>query len=238
MNNKDKKTIEEQNKLLDHLIEYGGRQYIDEEIKKSEELPELEPSKEFDEKMHRMFQDAYKREARLERFQLGKKVAAIAVAVVLVVSAAAMNIKAVRQPILNFVFHKDNNANKTNVNSKQQSKNNYDITFKYIPTGYKQQKVTYSAHDTQIAYTYFNQKLDKYLFINVQVDQDYDSYVNQSSLSDYEKLTYKDHTYYFLSGKTNTLITYKNRCIVSIISSENKDKLLKVATSSKFNIKN
>ena len=39
MNNKDKKTIEEQNKLLDHLIEYGGRQYIDEEIMKSEELP-------------------------------------------------------------------------------------------------------------------------------------------------------------------------------------------------------
>lgn len=57
MNNKDKKIIEEQDKLLDHLIEYAGRQYIDEEIKKYEELPELEPSKEFDEKMHKMFQN-------------------------------------------------------------------------------------------------------------------------------------------------------------------------------------
>ena len=101
--------------IRDSLIEYGGRQYIDEEIKKSEELPELEPSKEFDEKMHRMFQDAYKREARLERFQLGKKVAAIAVAVVLVVSAAAMNIKAVREPVLNFVFHRSVNGNRTSV---------------------------------------------------------------------------------------------------------------------------
>ena len=55
MNNKDKKIIEEQDKLLDHLIEYAGRQYIDEEIKKYEELPELEPSKEFDEKMHKMY---------------------------------------------------------------------------------------------------------------------------------------------------------------------------------------
>ena len=64
MNNKDKKIIEEQDKLLDHLIEYAGRQYIDEEIKKYEELPELEPSKEFDEKMHKMFQDAYKRSNR------------------------------------------------------------------------------------------------------------------------------------------------------------------------------
>ena len=159
MNNKDKKTIEEQNKLLDHLIEYGGRQYIDEEIKKSEELPELEPSKEFDEKMHRMFQDAYKREARLVRFQLGKKVAAIAVAVVLVVSAAAMNIKAVRQPVLNFVFHKNNITNKTNINSKKQGKNNYEIAFKYMPNGYKQQKVTYSSDNTQITYTYINKKL-------------------------------------------------------------------------------
>ena len=108
MNNKDKKIIEEQDKLLDHLIEYAGRQYIDEEIKKYEELPELEPSKEFDEKMHKMFQDAYKRESRLEHIQLGKKIAVIAVAALLVVSAAAMNIKAVRQPVLNFVFHKNN----------------------------------------------------------------------------------------------------------------------------------
>ena len=34
MNNKDKKIIEKQDKLLDHLIEYTGRQYSDEEIKK------------------------------------------------------------------------------------------------------------------------------------------------------------------------------------------------------------
>ena len=96
MNNKDKKIIEEQDKLLDHLIEYAGRQYIDEEIKKYEELPELEPSKEFDEKMHKMFQDAYKQESRLEHIQLGKKIAVIPVAALLVVCAAAMNINSVR----------------------------------------------------------------------------------------------------------------------------------------------
>ena len=73
MNNKDKKIIEEQEKLLDHLIEYGGRQYIDEEIKKYEELPELEPSKEFDERMNRMFEDAYRQEERRERIRFGKK---------------------------------------------------------------------------------------------------------------------------------------------------------------------
>lgn len=232
MNNKDKKTIEEQDKLLDHLIEYGGRQYIDEEIKKSEELPELEPSKEFDEKMHRMFQDAYKREARLERFQLGKKVAAIAVAVVLVVSAAAMNIKAVRQPMLNFVFHRSDNKNKTNVNPK--NKGNYNISFNYIPNGYKQQKVTYSMSNDSESYKFYNQQFDKTLYINIEMNQDYDAYVNQSSSSKYDKLTYKNHTYYFLDGNKNTLITYKNHCIITIMSVENQSQLLKTASSIKL----
>ena len=61
--------------------------------------------------------------------------------------------------------------------------------------------------------------------------------VNQSSLSDYEKFTYKNHTYYFLSGDTNTLITYKNHCIVSIMSAESKNILLEIVASSKLNIK-
>lgn len=232
MNDKDKKIIEEQDKLLDHLIEYGGHQYIDEEIKKYEELPELEPSKEFDERMNRMFQDAYKEEARHEHIRFGKKIAVIAIAAVGVISAAAMNIKAVRQPVLNFVFHKGNIKNKTNINSK--NKSNYDINFKYIPNGYAQQKISYSTDNNQITYNFYNKKLNRDLFINIQIDQDYDSYVNQSSLSDYDKLTYQNHIYYFLSGDKNTLITYKNHCIISIISSESKTQLLKIGASSKL----
>ena len=65
------------------------------------------------------------------------------------------------------------------------------------------------------------------------MNQDYDAYINQSSVSDYIKLTYKNHTYYFLSGDKNTLITYKNQCIISIMSSENKSKLLRIADSLK-----
>ena len=235
MNNKDKKIIEEQEKLLDHLIEYGGRQYIDEEIQKYEELPELEPSKEFDERMNRMFEDAYKQEERRERIRFGKKIAVIAVAAVGVISAAAMNIKAVRQPVLNFVFHRNNSKNKTNINSANENKNNYDFDFNYIPHGYKQQKVSYSMNSDQVTYKFYNQKLDSTIYINIQIDQDYDSYVNQSSNSDYSKITYKNNTYYFLSGNKNTLITYKNRCIISIISKEKQTELLKIAFSSKIN---
>lgn len=72
MSDQDKKIVGEQEKLLDHIIEYGGRQYIDDEIKKCEDVPELEPSKEFDEKMNRMFKEAYKKEARKENMRFGK----------------------------------------------------------------------------------------------------------------------------------------------------------------------
>ena len=226
--------------IIDGFLAVKGikkSRYIDEEIKKYEELPELEPSKEFDEKMHKMFQDAYKRESRLEHIQLGKKIAVIAVAALLVVSAAAMNIKAVREPVLNFVFHRSVNGNKTNVNSQDNTKDHYDVSFKYIPDGYKQEKVTYSMNNDQISYQFYNNKLKKDLFINIQIDQDYDSYVNQSSLSKYDKITYENHTYYFLSGDTNTLITYKNHSIISIMSSETKNQLLKIATYLKFKTK-
>lgn len=232
MNNKDKKIIEEQDKLLDHLIEYGGRQYIDEEIKKYEELPELEPSKEFDERMNQMFQDAYKQEAHYERVRFGKKIAVIAIAVIGVVFAAGMNIKAVRQPVLNFVLHKGNNKNKANINSR--NKINYDISFKYIPNDYKQRKISYSNQNDQITYTFYDQKAKQTLYINFQLNQAYDAYVNQSSLSDYDKITYKNHTYYFLSGNRNTLITYKNNCIVSIMSTQNQSQLLKIADNLKI----
>lgn len=165
MNNKDKKIIEEQDKLLDHLIEYAGRQYIDEEIK-IWRASWIGTFKRIWWKMHKMFQDAYKRESRLEHIQLGKKIAVIAIAALLVVSAAAMNIKAVREPVLNFVFHRSVNGNKTNVNSQDNTKDHYDVSFKYIPDGYKQEKVTYSMNNDQISYQFYNNKLKKiYLLI-------------------------------------------------------------------------
>ena len=232
MSNKDNKNIDEQEKLLDHLIEYGGRQYIHDEVKKYEDIPELEPSKEFDERMNRMFQEAYKNEVHHERVRFGKKIAVIAVAVIGVVSAAAMNIKAVREPVLNFVFHKSSNKNKANINFTDN--NDYNISFKYLPTGYKQQKASYSSDKKQTTYKFYNQKKKDSLHIDIETNQDYNAYINQSSISKYDKITYKNHTYYYLSGDSNTLITYKNHCIISIISTENQTELLKIASSFKI----
>ncbi len=104
----NKKKIEEQERLLDHLIEYGGRQLIDEEIQKFEDLPEMEIPKDLDDRMDKMFEDAYRQETRKERIHLGKKIAAGAVIIIGAASVTAMNVKAFREPILNFIFRSSN----------------------------------------------------------------------------------------------------------------------------------
>ena len=233
MNNKDKKIIEEQDKLLDHLIEYGGRQYIDEEIKKYEELPELEPSKEFDERMNRMFEDAYKQEERRERIRFGKKIAVIAVAAVGVISAAAMNIKAVRQPVLNLIFKQGNPHTKTNTSVTKQDLEKY--SFSYLPNNYSRTKKQYMADNYQIIYKFENTNNNAPIYIKIQINQKYDNYINQSILKKYEELVYKNQKYYFLAVKQkNSLLFYKNQSIFSITSSINKDELLKIAQNIKI----
>lgn len=235
MNNKDKKIIEEQEKLLDHLIEYGGRQYIDEEIQKYEELPELEPSKEFDERMNRMFEDAYKQEERRERIRFGKKIAVIAVAAVGVISAAAMNIKAVRQPVLNLIFKQGNPHSKTKTNTNIKDRNLDSISFSYIPEGYKCTKKQYLPESFQSIYKFENNQNTDRIYIKIQSNQKYDNYINQSVLKKYEELAYKKQKYYFLAGKQkNSLLFYKNQSIFSITSSISKDELLKIAQNIKI----
>ena len=121
----NKKKIEEQEQLLDHLIEYGGKQYIDDEIEKFDELPEMDLPKDFNDRMDKMFKDAYRKEVRKERFHLGKKIAAAAVIVIGIASVTAMNVKAFREPILNFIFKMNNGSDKTKVslNYSQEDEN-------------------------------------------------------------------------------------------------------------------
>lgn len=230
MSNKDKKLVDEQEKLLDHLIEYGGRQYIDEEIKKYEDFPELEPSKEFDDRMNRMFKDAYRKEVRHENIRIGKKIAVIAVATVGVVSAAAMNIKAVREPVLNFVFKQNGNNNKIQINEQQ--KNNLSFAFKYIPKNYKLTQK--QASSKQIVYEYKNKDNDS-LYIKIQLNATYNNYIDQSKQEHYNELSINGKKYYFLSGKQNTLLSYKANNIFSVIGSLQQSELVKIASNIKIN---
>ena len=137
-----------------------------------------------------------------------------------------MNIKAVREPVLNFVLHKSNGGNNTKLNVS--SKSTKDFIFDYMPSGYKCNKKQYLYKNNQIIYKYTNHSND-IIYIKVQTNQEYNNYINQNSLEKYDELTYKNKKYYFLSGKSNTLLAYKNNCIFSIISSHSKSELLKIA---------
>ena len=191
----NKKRMEEQEQLLDHLIEYGGKQYIDDEVEKFEELPEMELPKDFDDRMDKMFKDAYKKEVHKERVHLGKKIAAAAVIILGAASVTAMNVKAFREPILNFIFRSSDKNNRTKVDVDETNNNEDQFEFDYIPEGYELVKEQHLYDNTQITYDY--QKDDSFLYITIQLNQKYDNYISQSESGEYNKITDNNQTFYF-----------------------------------------
>lgn len=223
----NKKRMEEQEQLLDHLIEYGGKQYIDDEVEKFEELPEMELPKDFDDRMDKMFKDAYKKEVHKERVHLGKKIAAAAVIILGAASVTAMNVKAFREPILNFIFRSSDKNNRTKVDVDEENTTKKQFKFDYIPDDYNLVKEQHLNNDTQIVFDYKNAE-DDYLYIKIQLGESYDTYSNLIS-NDYTKITQDNQTYYYLESNKNRLIWYNNHIIYNIISYEPFDELIKIA---------
>lgn len=228
----NKKKIEEQEQLLDHLIEYGGKQYIDDEIEKFDELPEMDLPKDFNDRMDKMFKDAYRKEVRKERFHLGKKIAAAAVIVIGIASVTAMNVKAFREPILNFIFRSSDKDNRTKVDITETSNNEDQFQFEYIPEGYECTKIQSSSNNDHIIYNY--QKENTFLYITVQLNQKYDNYINQSESGNYSKISIKNQIFYFLKDTQNTLLYYKHNTIFTITSNESQSEMIKIAQNIKF----
>lgn len=225
----NKKKIEEQEQLLDHLIEYGGKQYIDDEIQKFDELPEMDIPKDFNDRMDKMFKDAYRKEVRKERFHLGKKIAAAAVIIIGIASVTAMNVKAFREPILNFIFRSSDKDNRTKINVSETNNNENQFQIDYIPDGYEPVKEQYLHENTQIIYEY--QKNNSYLYITVQLNQKYDNYINQSD--GYEKIITDNETFYILKDTQNTLLFYNYNAIFKITCTESQSEMIKIAQNIK-----
>ncbi len=221
----NEKKIDEQEKLLDHIIEYSGRQYIADEVKKYEEMPELELPDEFNDRMDKMFKDAYKKELKKERIQTGKKVAAISILVLGIASATAMNVRAFREPVLNFIFKMNGSKDKTKVSIKNGDES--DFSFGYIPDGYKCTKERHLDEQSQIAYEYRNTS-DEIIYIFLQLKQTYDTYQNVDK-SSYTKIKQNNHFYYFLKGEKNKLLWYKNNIIFTISSVLSENEMMKIA---------
>lgn len=235
MNDKNNKTTDDQEQLLDHLIEYGGKQYIEEEVQKFEDIPELEPSKEFDDKMQAMFKKAYQKEVRKERMQLGKKIAAVFVIVLGIAMVTAMNVKAFREPVLNFIFRSTSDKNKTKINIKNTEKIKEKFKFGYIPDGYKCVKEQHLHDNTQMIYDYKNSK-NEHIYIKMELNQKYDTY-NNINKSSYTKIKNSDCTYYFINGSLNKLLWYKENIIFNISSNLNENEMIQIANNIKFSNK-
>lgn len=140
-----------------------------------------------------------------------------------------MNIKAVREPVLNFVFNENGTTNKTRLSKKQTS--NSKFAFRYIPKDYQLKLKQISSK--QIIYTYSDKQKDP-IYIKIQSNTAYDDYINQSNSDHYQELSVNGKKYYFLSGDQNSLIMYKRNHVFSIISSLPKSELLKIATNIKI----
>lgn len=223
----NKKRMEEQEQLLDHLIEYGGKQYIDDEVEKFEELPEMELPKDFNDRMDKMFKDAYKKEVHKERVHLGKKIAAAAVIILGAASVTAMNVKAFREPILNFIFRSSDKSNRTKVDVDETNNNEDQFEFDYIPEGYECTKENYVSDQSYISYEFSNNEND-YIYIHIQLNQSFNSYQNMDK-SSYSKITKNNNTYYFIEGNQNKLLWYKKNIIFNISASLDEPSMINIA---------
>ena len=228
----NKKKIEEQEQLLDHLIEYGGKQYIDDEIQKFDELPEMDIPKDFNDRMDKMFKDAYRKEVRKERFHLGKKIAAAAVIIIGIASVTAMNVKAFREPILNFIFRSSDKDNRTKVDVTKTDNNEDQFQFEYIPEGYECAKIQTSSSNDHIIYNY--QKGNCFLYITIQLNQKYDNYINQSKSDGYEKIIIDNQIFYYLEDSQNILLFFNQNAIFKITSEESQSEMIKIAQNIKI----
>lgn len=77
-----------------------------------------------------------------------------------------MNVKAFREPILNFIFRQNSTLkNKTKVDVNEEDNNVEDqFQFNYIPDGYECTKIQTSNSNSQIAYDY--QKYNFFIYNN------------------------------------------------------------------------
>lgn len=224
------KKIEDQDKLLDHIIEYGGKQYIDDEIEEFDQIPELELSDEFNQRMDKMFKNAYKKEVRKEHMHLARRVAAIAIVVLGIVSVTAMNVKAFREPVLNFIF-KMNGSDKTKVQISNSHTSIDNFSFEYIPKGYTCTKRNKLDSNNQLVYRFENLN-NNCIYFYMQLNQDFETYQNIDKAS-YVKVQKDNEEFYFSKGKNNKLLWFKNNIIYNISSSLSEHTMIKIAENIK-----
>lgn len=217
-----KKNNDFEDKILDDLLaDAMDDLYPDFQDLSTED--EIEPSKEFQDSMEKMFREEKNRlRGKLFRHRI-PRIAAV-FALFLVLAFITINTtSAWKEPLYNFFFRnsEDGETSKVNINEQKDDFNRYLPD--YVPEGFELVDNNYNHETNQ--YTYRYESDDAYFSIIITLNEE-DLYVDLSSFNNF---SYKNTTYY--TNDNNTLIWNYDGYYFLINSTLNQSENLKIADS-------
>lgn len=217
-----KKNNDFEDKILDDLLaDAMDDLYPDFQDLSTED--EIEPSKEFQDSMEKMFREEKNRlRGKLFRHRI-PRIAAV-FALFLVLAFITINTtSAWKEPLYNFFFRnsEDGETSKVDINEEDNITNQHLPA--YIPNGFKLVKNYYT--ETTNHYNYRFEKKDLYFLITVIPNKE-DLYIDLSSL---EKTIYNSRTYY--TNYKNKILWNYNNYYFTIVSNVSQREMLKIADS-------
>ena len=218
-----KKNNDFEDKILDNLLaDAMDDLYPDFQDLSTED--EIEPSKEFQDSMEKMFREEKNRlRGKLFRHRI-PRIAAV-FALFLVLAFITINTtSAWKEPLYNFFFRPANDENKTKVEIATDEEMDMDKYLPdYVPEGFELVDNNYNHETNQRTYRYESD--DAYFSIMITLNEE-DLYVDLSSFNNF---SYKNTTYY--TNDNNTLIWNYDGYYFLINSTLNQSENLKIADS-------
>ena len=217
-----KKNNDFEDKILDDLLaDAMDDLYPDFQDLSTED--EIEPSKEFQDSMEKMFREEKNRlRGKLFRHRIPRIAAVFALFLVLAIITINTT-SAWKEPLYNFFFRnsEDGETSKVNINEQKDDFNRYLPD--YVPEGFELVDNNYNHETNQ--YTYRYESDDAYFSIIITLNEE-DLYVDLSSFNNF---SYKNTTYY--TNDNNTLIWNYDGYYFLINSTLNQSENLKIADS-------
>lgn len=220
-----KKNNDFEDKILDDLLaDAMDDLYPDFQDLSTED--EIEPSKEFQDSMEKMFREEKNRlRGKLFRHRI-PRIAAV-FALFLVLAFITINTtSAWKEPLYNFFFRNSEDMDKTKVEIAEDEEVDMDKYLpEYVPEGFELIENNYNAEIDQ--YTYRYESGNSYFSLMVSSNQE-DLYTNLSSFTEIE---YNHKIFY--GNNMDTILWNNNNYYFLILSNLNQSVILKIADSIK-----
>lgn len=218
-----KKNNDFEDKILDDLLaDAMDDLYPDFQDLSTED--EIEPSKEFQDSMEKMFREEKNRlRGKLFRHRI-PRIAAV-FALFLVLAFITINTtSAWKEPLYNFFFRNSEDGDKTKVEIAEDEEVDMDKYLpEYVPEGFELVEKNYIEEANQYSIHYENNSL---YFVIMIVKNEEDLYAD---LSSFTKTIYNNRTYF--KNNKDTVIWYNNNYYFSVLSNLDENEILKIADS-------